>query len=433
MLALLAASCGLGRGRQEVRALRADPVLGFRAPGTRFLGQEELPSKRDWIGEGQTTSRVVQRFELTAEPGPILEAYRQAAQASGWALVIDGCSRTARATSIVLGKAFARFAATATVLAELGGTDNRATGRLEVMLAATAAIPQSLPVDAGLERNGVDCLRGLDPADPDLQRPADGKEAVLQLCSRIPLPAAKGLDPRVEAATAVGDRGYCWFTDARGIPLLEIVSATQPRAYYLDRRLPSDQDSDQVFLFSRNGKAHTEDAQQHAVWAATPKGAFDIQAGETLGPGEESDRLAFRMAAVVGQVAAQPWDPATPPPAAPPPAGAELVDYALEGGLAGSMHVVVTTEGEAIYTRGLSEATRFRVSPDDMGELRAALAGIDFAALSPSYGRGGTPDLETEIVTYRGKAIRIASGAPPKLRRLTRVLRRILDEGRSRS
>lgn len=40
----------LESGRQQVRAMKSDPIVGFRAPGTRLLNQEEYPAVRDPLG-----------------------------------------------------------------------------------------------------------------------------------------------------------------------------------------------------------------------------------------------------------------------------------------------------------------------------------------------------------------------------------------------
>jgi len=243
-----------------------------------------------------------------AEPGPTLDAYRRRAEAGGWTFIADGCARTARATATVLGKTFDSFEATLSVLAEVA--DGNPAGRLTVSLEATAATVQSLPVDAGLRRNDVDCLRGLDPSDPDLRVPDGGGEAVRQLCARIPLASAQRIAAQIEASELqdVG-RGECWVNGARRvngarIPVFVIEPASQPRAHYLDRRVPSEQGSDQVFLFSVYGKKDPDLVR--SVWLMTTKGPFIVQAGGALTLGKESDPLLMFMANLVRDVAGQP-------------------------------------------------------------------------------------------------------------------------------
>lgn len=96
------------------------------------------------------------------------------------------------------------------------------------------------------------------------------------------------------------------------------------------------------------------------------------------------------------------------------------------------MRLVLSVDGDAIYTGGTSQEIRFPVPPAIMDELRAALRGVDFTKLSSSYGSGSGPDRQVEVVTYQGKTVRITSGGPQDLRPVTAVLSRVLDEARRR-
>jgi hypothetical protein len=270
-----------GAGEREIRALSKDPVLAFRAPGTELRGREEHRSRRDPIGEGESTSTIRQTFGLDGEPGDTVEAYRQAAQADGWAFVVDGCSRVDRATAAVFGKRSGGFDATLVVRAQLdqadaGGDAGEATRRgLLVTLEAAPAGLESLPVDAGLQRNDVQCLRQLDPADPDLQPPPTAPLRPEDLCAAIPVDAAKAIAPQAVGVEPQGDR-ECWLVDAGGFPLFVVEEARRPRAYYDDRRLSTTEAQGQI-LFSVYGKKNPGLAR--SVWVATTTRALVVGTG----------------------------------------------------------------------------------------------------------------------------------------------------------
>ncbi len=60
-------------GRRELRALRRDPVLDFRAPGTRLRRSTEVAAGRDWKNAAQPTEirRVAERI-----PGSTIDYVR---------------------------------------------------------------------------------------------------------------------------------------------------------------------------------------------------------------------------------------------------------------------------------------------------------------------------------------------------------------------
>ena len=427
----------LESGRREIRAMNSDPVTRFRTPGTTLRHEEEHPAARDAFGEGMSTSSIRQMFEMTGEPGDTVEAYRLTAQQNGWQFVAEGCSRAERATAAVFGKRFDGFDATLVVHAQLDrdpaldvlyGEPGRRG--LIVTLEASEAILEDSSVDAGLRRNDVQCLRDLDPSGPDLQPPKPPSLSMEELCSRIPVPAVKAIAVEVEGVLAQPTVEECWLVNASRHPVFIAERPRHPRAYYEDRRLPSAQGSTDSFLFSAYGKKDPDRAR--SVWTTTPGGPYVVRAGGALSGINETDGLLFAVARLLRGINPHPTTAGPPTTAAPQPHTRTLVEYVLDGGIAGTMRLVVSADGQAIYTSGTSQETRFPVPPAIMDELRAALRGVDFTRLSPAYGSGFGPDRQVEVVTYQGKSVRITSGGPQDLRRVTAVLSRLLDEARRR-
>lgn len=417
-------------GRQEIQAMKSEPIVGFRAPGTSLLRQQERPAATQPFGGGQSTTAMGQGFDMTGDPGDTVEAYRLAAQANGWEFVVDGCSRVERATAAVFAKRVGGFDATLIVHAQLDR--DRATyaepvrrGLVVTLEATKAAAGFHLSVDAGLSHNDVHCLRGVDPSGADLQPPAPPTLTMEELCSRIPVPEVKAITAQVEGVV-LEEPAQCWLVNASSHPLFMVKHAGYPRAYYEDRRLPSAQGSTERFLFSAYGKKDPN--LEHSVWVTTPSGTYVVRAGGFLDT-EGTERLLLAVARLLEAIDPRPTPTGPPTTVVPESKPAVLIEYALDGGIAGTMRLVVAADGMAVYTGAGAQPVRFPVPPGRMEELRVALTRVDFGKLSPSYGAASGADRQTEVITYQGKTVRVASGGPPELRRLATVLNRLLDEG----
>jgi hypothetical protein len=424
----------LNSGRRAIRLMSTDPIVRFRAPATELRSQRQHPAQRNPFGEGESTSSIRQLFALRSEPGDAIEAYRQAAEAGGWMLVAAGCSRVERATAAVFAKPFDGFDATLVVRAQLdqapalsqpGPPGRRA---LSVSLDAAPAGVESLTVDAGLHRDDTQCLHQLDPTDPDLQPPPVPTLRPADLCAGLPVEAAQTIAPQVVRVKpqAAGD-AECWLTDAFGTPLFIVKQARQPPAYYQDRQLATTPVPGQT-LFSVYGKK--DPGLARAVLVPTPVGPLVVSAGGALAGGQKSDDLLIAFAGLLSH--SPPAAPSTSSTSAALPATGNLIGYSLEGGIAGTMSVTVTRDGHATYTGGTPHPIRFDVAPATMDELTAALARVNIAELSRSYGSGSGPDSQSQVVTYHGKTVTIRWGGPPELRDVTSILSRILIEGRGR-
>lgn len=417
--------------RREIEVLRRESILEFRAPGTKLLAMEERPAVEPLFRwGGQETSSVSQGFELSGDPGDAVEAYRAAAEASGWRLVFHGCSRTELATGAVFGKRLGRIDASLVVAGQLESDPDqpplgrKQSRRVGVVLRPREPVAADLPVDAGLHRNDVHCLRDLDRSDPELSPPGPPPESLSQLCRRIPIPLVKAVAPAVEGFEMPSGQ-ECWLTDSSGDPLFLVEFAGQPPAYYRDRLVESPTGASDLFLFSVYGAEDPDLAR--AVWVSTPSGPLTLAtAGDYQS--EEAERLLFPLARLLAGMPAPTTEQTT---VAPPPDFDVLVEYRLEGGIAGTRWLIVTADGQAVYSPGPHAERRFPLPRATMEELRATLSGVEFELLSPLYGSRAGPDSQAEVVSYKGTTVRIFSDEPPELRPLTALLSRLLEEGSS--
>jgi len=279
----------LESGRQQLQVMKDDPVVAFRAPGTTLRSKKDHAGSVDTFG-AETPSSVRRVFEMKGEPGDVISAYREAAEASGWTFVIDGCSRGERATGAVFGKSLSGFDARLVLRGQLDrarppewkpdesrGLYEDQRRELIVTMDTGTASARSLPVRTGFERNDVHCLRNLDLSDPDVQAPKASRQAVRELCSRFPLAAAQVIVPEVHHAELEPAYEECWVADSVGFPIL-IVHAAGPRALYVDSRVAARQATNEIFLFSVDGR--TDDPDRVESWyVGTPGGPYVVGFG----------------------------------------------------------------------------------------------------------------------------------------------------------
>lgn len=280
-------------GRRLLDAMRNDPIVAFRASGTELQQQRDRPGRVDWFGGGYELPWLRQTFAMTGEPGQTVDAYREAAQSAGWTFLAEGCSRAQRATGAVFRKSHPDVPVTLRVSAQLPGAVDEAadgdtsTGVLKVSLEAEHVEEPRVPVDAGLHRNNLHCLRDLDPSDPDLRTPELPQMTSQDICSLVPVTAATSVTPDIVGVEGVTNRVECWWVNPSGYPLFTVTPADQPRAHYEDRRLSVPGTSDELFYFSVYGMGDPDLAE--AVWVATPHGPFQVEAGGALHGAQTSE------------------------------------------------------------------------------------------------------------------------------------------------
>ncbi len=103
-----------------------------------------------------------------------------------------------------------------------------------------------------------------------------------------------------------------------------------------------------------------------------------------------------------------------------------LVRYDVGGGLAGrSSTLIIDRSGTARQTGNRSATKRFKVSATQLLALKRELTAARFSSLKRNYRPAYTvADGITEVVTYKGRAVSVSTGAKvPK--RLDRVLSRL--------
>ena len=274
---LVAIACGgpevLPRGRQELAVVAKDPVLRFRATETELDEESrkaatEIP---DFGGSRETPTEIVQVFRMGGDPAATVGAYRMPAEAAGWRLEWEGCSRAEQATGAFYRKDFPSFQATLALRAQLATSPGakRRDRHLSLVLAVTA--DRRLPVDAGHVRNHLDCLRGLNPADLSLQPPSFPRpfSAQRDVCHLLGLEEAGTIVPEVDAVGQPGGDGSCQYTTDSGLLVFYVAPADRPRAYYEDRQVGTANTSE---LLYRSGYG----PDRLGAWVQTPAGPLVV-------------------------------------------------------------------------------------------------------------------------------------------------------------
>lgn len=267
-------------GPTELRILKADPVVRFRAPSTTLRSEDENIATEPTSDQeaNATVTRLDQVFDMRGDPGATVEAYRGAALSAGWRLVFEGCSRYERARGLLFTRTEQGYEAFLRIRAQL---ENPVPERKRLMsfgappdvndrhLRVTFG-PNVPPVSAGLRNNGPDCLSGLDPSDPDLAWPQVPSRTGASLCQRLPLTAARAVIADIDAAVPEdAPDPACSFKSGANVRFT-VLEADLPRAYYEDRkREPNRSDT---FLF------YVSEFMGPGVWASTAGGPVIVSA-----------------------------------------------------------------------------------------------------------------------------------------------------------
>lgn len=284
-------------GRRELRALRKDPVLDFRAPGTDLRRSTDVAAGRDWKNAAQPTE-IRRQFTLKSEPGVAVEAYRARAAASGWQVHDVRCSFEFGSTSVrltrpVLGK---------TVTLNLYGyverqtSYNRSRGLLVSIKGAAPSGPADGPEGAGLPRRDLHCLRGLDPDSPDLRPPALQPESASAICGLLTVAEARKILPAVTEAKPTINAGLgCRYAAGAGRGFT-VTAADEPRAHYQDDQSPHDPGRREFVLLD-----HDTSGPPEGVWVDTRIGPVRVYGGTTpTGPGLDAGQL-IALAQLLGR------------------------------------------------------------------------------------------------------------------------------------
>lgn len=277
-------------GRRELRAIRRDPVLAFRAAGARLRHRTEEPAGTDWWNAHQPTE-IRQLFSLSAEPGVAVEAYARRAEEAGWHMVERSCSFELRSTSVRLTRTIGGRPATLVVYGTLERPQPGISYR-RLLVKVTGEVPDRPPQGpegAGLRRRDVHCLRNFDPSSPALLPPSRRPGSPAELCGLLALADARRLVPAVTTMhPGVNVGPTCYYGDiVKGGFLLR--AAEHPRAYYEDRQ-SAQESGDPRYLLTEEP---TSPGRASGAWVDTRLGPVEIYGGSTPGgPGLDARRLA---------------------------------------------------------------------------------------------------------------------------------------------
>jgi hypothetical protein len=262
-------------GRRELRALRKDPVLDFRAPGTRLRRSTDVAAGRDWKNSSQPTE-LRRLFTLKGEPGVAVDAYRVRAEAGGWRLHSVDCSFHFRSTSVRLTRSVAGQPVTLHLFGYLEKPPPYSSDRgLLVSITGEApTVPADGPEGAGLAHRDVHCLRAFDPDSPDLAPPALQPTSAAAVCSLVSLAEAQRIVPAVSTVepTIKAGMGCRYLAGKR--QAFYVTDAPMPRAYYQDDRSPHDP-GDRRFILLDSDTSGPPDR----MWVDTRIGPVQVYGG----------------------------------------------------------------------------------------------------------------------------------------------------------
>ena len=285
---------GFGRdssaeGRRELRAVRREPVLDFRAPGTNLRRAHEVPAGKDWWNAEQPTE-IRRIFTLTGEPGDAVEAVRARALATGWQLVETRCSFSFRSTSVTLTRVVAGRPATLLVYGylERPPPESQKRGLLVLLTGEAPDRPAQGPEGASLRQRNLHCLRDFDPASPDLLPPARLPASSTEICGLLTLAEAKRVVPEVTQMEPSVNSGLACRYRAVDKGGFNVTTADEPRASYEDRRTDEGRGGEPYFLVGDTGSSRTRGA-----WVQTRIGPVEIHGGATsTRPGLDAGQIA---------------------------------------------------------------------------------------------------------------------------------------------
>jgi hypothetical protein len=265
-------------GRRELRALRRDPVLDVRVPGTRLRRSTDVAAGRDWKNADQPTE-IRRQFALSGEPGAAVDAYRVRAEADGWRLHTVRCSFQLRATSVRLTRTVEGRVVTLHLYGYLGHPppDSPDRGLLVSITGEPPPWPADGPEGAGLRRRDVHCLRAFDPRSADLDPPAVRPSSATAVCTLLSLDEARRVVPAVARAQPTINAGIGCRYSGEGPSGFTVLDADKPRAFYQDLQSPQDPGDARFVLLDEDTSGPPTGA-----WVDTRLGPVEIYGGGRL-------------------------------------------------------------------------------------------------------------------------------------------------------
>ena len=221
-------------GRREEATLNKDPVLKAQVAGTTWRSGWSVPAGRDPWNALQSTE-IRRLYDIRGEPGRLVEAYRAPAEAAGWRFLEAQCSPRFGSTSMRFVKELDGFSATLQLYGHLERPYPESGRRGLLLLLSGVMYDHNNPESASLRRRDVHCLEKVNPSDPSLHPPSTVPDTGEQVCSLLPLSAARAVVPSVTTVQADG-RGAvaCRYGFPGGRLGFSVLSAPDPRSWYED-------------------------------------------------------------------------------------------------------------------------------------------------------------------------------------------------------
>lgn len=292
---VLAVACGdkpIPGAKAQLEQFEADPVARFRAPGTKLIGDSKQAGIVRFNNE-TTETRLDQVFSMTGDPAATVDAYRGVAEAAGWSLVFEGCSRTEQATGRAYSRTVEGGQATVRIRAELG-TAPESSRRKDTLTVSIMAGGDSTVVNVGLRRKDLGCLTGLDPSSPEMVAPKTDRITPEALCAAVNVDGIPVVDQNPYGNPDDGNPSTCLFYGGGAGLLFEVGEAGQPMARYLDNSVEDAPDR-QRFAFGGGESAGIWVMSSHGPLVVTSRHSTSGQFG--LSP-ERLERIADDLAAL---------------------------------------------------------------------------------------------------------------------------------------
>ena len=157
------------------------------------------------------------------------------AEAAGWALTFEGCSRFQQATGRAYSRAVEGNPAALSIRAELR-TAPESSRRKDTLTVSFTDWGADLHVDVGLRRKDLGCLTGLDPSGPEMVQPKTDRVTPEELCAAVCLDGLPVQDRYPTGEPGDGEPSSCSFNGGDRVgELFSVGEAGFPLVFYQDR------------------------------------------------------------------------------------------------------------------------------------------------------------------------------------------------------
>lgn len=250
-------------------------MLALRLSGTTLLTTDDQPAMRRerlFGGPDFDATFAARTFRGEGEPGPLLDAYRAEAEASGWVLDRIDCSRMRQEVRAAFDK---RYPAGVEALLSVKVTQLPAPV-LDVNITVTAALKAPPEEARVLVRHDAHCLDGMEPSDDRPAVPGGRPRTSLELCRLLTVQQIRALVPfavRIQPAGEAGQSSLCAFVDATGAWAAWIKDSSVTSRFMLDdTEYPSSAAPSDIRLMT-----YPDSDELAGAWVGLPDGALYVQ------------------------------------------------------------------------------------------------------------------------------------------------------------